>query len=89
MRDKKLIKNIISGETECVDQLMQCYYNDIYIYCYTHLNDKYLAQDITQEVFLKFLQNINSYLHTGKLKHYLYIIAKNLIRDYGKKKKKF
>lgn len=85
MSDKKVIKNIISGETESVEVLIQKYYEDVYTYCYRHLFDKNMAQDITQETFLHLLRNLESYKHIGKLKNYLYIIAKNLIKDYLKK----
>ncbi|SHJ89100.1 RNA polymerase sigma factor [Hespellia stercorisuis] len=85
MNDRKTVKNILTGETEYVEVLIQKYYGDIYAYCYQHLFDKHMAQDITQETFLRFLKNLESYKHTGKLKNYLYIIAKNIIRDYLKK----
>lgn len=85
MSDKKVIKNILTGETESVEILVQKYYGDIYSYCYRHVFDKDMAQDITQETFLHFLKSLESYKHVGKLKNYLYIIAKNLIKDYLKK----
>ncbi|GAA0801900.1 RNA polymerase sigma factor [Faecalicatena orotica] len=85
MDGRKMIKNIITGEKESVDTLIQMYYGDVYAYCYRHLFNKNVAQDITQETFLRFLKNIDSYKHIGKLKNYLYIIAKNIIKDYLKK----
>lgn len=88
MNDRKTIKNILTGETEYVELLIQKYYGDIYTYCYHHLFDKNVAQDMTQETFLHFLRNLDSYKHTGKLKNYLYVIAKNIIKDYLKKSNK-
>lgn len=85
VNDRKTIKNIITGETESVEVLIQKYYEDVYTYCYRHLFDKNMAQDITQETFLHLLKNLGSYKHMGKLKNYLYVIAKNIIKDYLKK----
>lgn len=42
---------------------------------------------LDQDVFLRFLQNLDSYEHTGKLKNYLYVTAGNLIKDHYKKRK--
>ena len=46
--------------------------------------DKYIAEDITQETFLKFLNN-HSYEEMGKQMAYLYTIARNLCIDYYRK----
>ena len=64
---------------------MEELYNKIYHYCYFKLYDKQLAQDITQETFLRFFQqNIN--LNIKKELPYLYTIAKNLCIDNFRKK---
>ena len=67
--------------------LIKKYYRDIYTYCFCRVEDRQTAQDLTQEVFLRFLQNLDSYEHTGKLKNYLYVTAGNLIKDHYKKRK--
>ena len=64
---------------------MEELYNKIYRYCYFKLYDKQLAQDITQETFLRFFQqNISSNIR--KELPYLYTIAKNLCADNFRKK---
>ena len=60
-------------------------YNKIYRYCYFKLYDKQLAQDITQETFLRFYkQGLN--LGSDKALPYLYTIAKNLCIDHFRKR---
>lgn len=49
----------------------------IYQYCYYRLNDAYLAEDITQETFLRFLES-DSYQDAGRPLAYLYTVAKHL-----------
>jgi len=70
-----------------VEILIKKYYRDIYTYCFCRVEDRQTAQDLTQEVFLRFLQNLDSYEHTGKLKNYLYVTAGNLIKDHYRKRK--
>ena len=64
---------------------MEELYKKIYHYCYFNLYDKQLAQDITQETFLRFFQqNVSSNIR--KELPYLYTIAKNLCADNFRKK---
>ena len=55
-------------------------YDKIYRYCYFKLQHRELAEDITQETFLHFLES-SGYRETGKALRYLYTIARNLCMD--------
>lgn len=59
-------------------------YDKIYRYCYFKVHQRELAEDITQETFLRFLES-NGYNDTGKSLHYLYTIARNLCTDEFRK----
>ena len=83
--NKRLIK--LTNSNDEIDQVIQKNYMSIYKYCYYHVGNSNAAQDITQEVFLKFLKHIDRYKEYGKLRNYLYVIAKNCIRDYLRKAK--
>ena len=61
-------------------------YDKIYRYCYFRVRNEALAEDITQETFLRFLEN-NTYQEKGYALHYLYTIAKNLCVDEYRKQK--
>ena len=58
------------------------YYDKIYRYCYFKVNNKTLAEDLTQETFLRFLGAECTYPD-----RYLYTIAKNLCIDEYRKNK--
>lgn len=55
-------------------------YDKIYRYCYFKLKNQHLAEDITQETFLRFFES-NSYKDTGRPLAYLYTVARNLCID--------
>lgn len=55
-------------------------YDKIYRYCYFKLKHRQMAEDITQETFLRFLESRN-YCDRGKKIQYLYTIARNLCMD--------
>ncbi|MCM1145180.1 MAG: RNA polymerase sigma factor [Blautia sp.] len=61
-------------------------YNKIYRYCYFRLHRREIAEDITQETFLRFLES-HDYVNTGKTMQYLYTIARNLCIDEYRKQK--
>ncbi len=61
-------------------------YDKIYRYCYFKTYDDQIAQDITQETFLRFYkQGLN--LGSDKELPYLYTIAKNLCIDHFRKQR--
>ena len=60
-------------------------YDKIYRYCYYKVNNAAVAEDITQETFLRFLEN-STYKENGKELNYLYTIARNLCIDEYRKR---
>lgn len=61
-------------------------YDKIYRYCYFKVNNKEIAEDLTQETFLKYFAQA-SYINRGKPLAYLYTIAKNLCIDFYRSNK--
>lgn len=59
-------------------------YDKIYKYCYFKTHNKDIAEDLTQETFLKYFAQ-SSYINRGKALAYLYTIAKNQCIDYFRK----
>lgn len=56
------------------------HYDKIYKYCYFRLQNRDLAEDITQETFLRFFAS-ETYRDTGQALQYLYTVARNLCVD--------
>ena len=68
--------------------IVRKYYQSIYLFCCRRLNgDPDTAADITQDVFLKLLENIQSVRKIGKFQNYLLTIAVNTCNNYTKKAK--
>jgi RNA polymerase sigma-70 factor (ECF subfamily) len=60
-------------------------YDKIYKYCYFKVKNVHLAEDLTQEAFLRFFVDYK-YISRGKPLAYLYTIARNLCIDEFRKK---
>lgn len=83
--DFSLIRRMKSGEEDAFDRFVRKYYPDILKYCHYH-GPRSCGEDLTQEVFIRFFQNLSGYSHIGKARNYLYTIAANLCKDAYKKK---
>lgn len=59
-------------------------YDKIYRYCYFRVRNRETAEDITQETFLRYIEN-TQYHNKGKDLQYLYTIARNLCIDEARK----
>lgn len=55
-------------------------YKKIYKYCYFKVKNATVAEDLTQETFLKYFKQ-DTYIENGKQLAYLYVIARNLCVD--------
>jgi len=65
---------------------MEEQYDRIYRYCYFKLKNAYLAEDVTQETFLRFLE-CDNYKDAGRPLAFLYTVARNLCVDEFRKKR--
>ena len=59
-------------------------YDKIYRYCYYRLQNRELAEDITQETFLRWFAS-DTYRDRNQILQYLYTIARNLCIDEVRK----
>ena len=85
--DKKLIKEILEGNESAMEILVKRHYDLVHKYIYRTTKDYNISYDITQDVFIKMMKNIDKYnLETGKFQSWLLKIAVNTTKDYFKSK---
>ena len=84
MTNIQLIKKGDENEfNNLVKQNLTMILNFVYRFCY----DTELAEDITQEVFIKIWKNIKKYDETKNFKSWMFTITKNTAIDFLRKKK--
>lgn len=84
--EDKLIRKIQQGDSSCLQELFQIYYEQIYKYCLWHTSDVQTAEDAVQETFLKIMTHIQNFNQSGKFKGYIYTVAANTCKDIWKKR---
>jgi RNA polymerase sigma-70 factor, ECF subfamily len=86
-REEDLVRRAQRREPEAFGQLYEEHFDRIYRYVMLRVRTQADAEDITQQVFLKALENIGSYRWRGMpFASWLFRIAHNLVVDYWKKK---
>lgn len=84
-REDKLIQRMLQKDPRAAEELMELFYPEILRYCLWHTPDRLLAEDATQETFLKVIRHFDSYTHQGKFKSFLYRVALNTCIDLQRK----
>lgn len=79
---EKLIKTVSEGDTEALGELYELIKTDVYAYCLSKLNDRYDAEDVTEETFLKIYRYSGRYTPCGKPLAWVFTIASNLIKRH-------
>lgn len=87
LREDELFRRLNSGDHSALDDLIQIYYPEILRYCLWHTADRQVAEDATQETFLKTVQHLDNYTHQGNFRAYLYKIAVNTCADLWRQSK--
>lgn len=88
--DQELIHLYLDGNSTALSNLVERYKDKIYTSIYLLVKDKYLAEDIFQDVFIKVIDTLNSgrYNEEGKFLPWVMRIAHNACIDHFRKVKR-
>ncbi len=75
--DVKRMLAVQKGDRNAFDDLMRKYYPRILNFAYRLIGSRQLAEDLTQDIFLKVYYSAARYRPRSKFQTYLYTIAKN------------
>ncbi|MCP4522215.1 MAG: sigma-70 family RNA polymerase sigma factor [Cytophagales bacterium] len=89
--DAQLIKMYKAGNEVAFAELLARYKTKIYTTIYMIVKDKYIAEDLFQETFIKVINKLTSgtYNEEGKFSMWVSRIAHNLAIDHFRKKKRY
>lgn len=82
MKEILLISRAVRGNREALEQLVRLYYEKIYNYILYRVMDCSLAEDLTQDVFVKLTKSIHTYVPAASFSAFLYRIAHNTVVDH-------
>lgn len=89
MRDLEVINSYLETQaTKCFNLLYSRYASKIYGKCLAILKDETLAEDATQEIFMKIFLNLSRFEEKAKFSTWIYSITYNFCIDYLRRKNK-
>lgn len=84
-KEATLIRSAQEGDEQALIALYQHYLTPIYRYVYSKVGSQPETEDITSEVFLKMVRNLQNFRGESSFKNWLYQITKNTIADYWRR----
>jgi len=78
LSDLQLLELLSNGETSALEGLMRRYEPAVYHFSLKILRSEVLAQEVSQDIFLKIWENRAAAMEIGSVKGWLYTLARNL-----------
>lgn len=86
-RLETLLVDAKNGKDSAFSKLYELYFDKIYRFAYFRVSHKEIAEDITEEVFIRAFTSLSSLDKASSFESWLYQIARNRIIDYYRAKK--
>ena len=87
LEDAQIVRQVLRGKREAFGVLVERYQKPIFNFIYRFYGNYDLAQELTQETFLRCYQFLKSYDQGRKFSTWLYTVARNLCIDELKKQR--
>jgi len=87
LSDEELMLLFGNGRQEAFEELVRRHHKPVYGYIYRMVQNRHIAEELTQDVFLGLVQNAQRYTPTAKFTHYLYSIASRLVYRNQRKRR--
>ncbi|MCY3742791.1 MAG: sigma-70 family RNA polymerase sigma factor [Candidatus Poribacteria bacterium] len=85
--DVQLIRSILSGNDEAFSVLVQKHQKSIHALAWRKVGDFHIAEEITQDTFLKVYKHLAQLKNPNQFGGWLYVIANNLCKKWHQKNK--
>lgn len=76
--------NELENGAEAIDEIMIRYGQEILQLSFSYVKNKQIAEDLTQEIFVKCYKSLHTYSGNSKFRTWLWRIASNHCKDYLK-----
>ena len=83
--DAELIQRILQGDEDAFSPLVTKYQKRVHALVWRKIGDFHIAQEITQDAFLKAYQKLGTLKNHAQFPGWLYVIAANLCSDWFRK----
>ena len=85
--DIQLIQRVLDGDDTAFSALVRKYQKPVHALVWRKIGDFHIAEDITQDTFLKAYQNLSTLKEPQRFASWLYVIAANYCKMWLRKKR--
>ncbi len=87
LTDSDLVRKYIEGDEKSLEVLVMRHKQKVFGFVYSKVSDKYIAEDIFQDTFIKVINTLKkgNYNEEGKFLPWVMRISHNLVIDYYRK----
>ncbi len=85
--ERIIVEHIIQGDEKVLFDLYRTYQKQLHSFIYKKVSDNALAEELSQDIFLQFIESLRDFRFESSLKTFLFTIARNKVIDYFRKKK--
>lgn len=87
LTDNAIMLKVKAGDLDRMGLLFQRYHRQLYGFLYHMTYQREASEDMVQQVFYKMLKYRHNFTGAGEFIHWMYAIARNVLKDQGKRKK--
>lgn len=87
--EKELVEKARIGDKDAFMELYNRYFHSVFTFVYFKVGNQQIAEDITQDTFLKAMKSIRNFEGKSKFRSWLTQIAKFTVMDYYRKKYRY
>jgi RNA polymerase sigma factor (sigma-70 family) len=88
LTDNSLMLKVKEGDLDKMGLLFERYHRQLYGFLFHMTYKKEVAEDMVQHTFYKMLKYRNSFTGSGEFVHWMYTVARNVLKDEYKKMKR-
>ncbi len=85
LNDAQLVHRILQGDSDAFSPLVKKYQKGVHALAWRKIGDFHIAQEITQDAFLKAYQKLRTLKNHNRFAGWLYVIAARLCSDWLRK----
>ena len=86
MEDKRLWKYIKTGDKQALNKLHEKYFHQMCLYAHKSTDNSGIVEELVSDCFIKIWENRNKINIKISVKNYIFLILRNSIIDYFRKK---
>ncbi|WP_235206997.1 RNA polymerase sigma factor [Pedobacter sp. V48] len=86
LNDEQLMQLVKAGDLDKMSLLFKRHCRSLYGFLYHMTHDRVASEDMVQNVFYRMLKYRSSYVGTGTFQTWMFHIARNVLKDNGKRR---